>query len=112
MVFNYFPIGCFPGPQAVASQGPFNYSRDELGCLREYNELIKFVNNELENSLVNINVELENINITIVDIHKFILDAIANPRSYGGNILHFSIFKSFLITGYPSRPSLYTLALA
>ncbi|KAF8389967.1 hypothetical protein HHK36_024487 [Tetracentron sinense] len=82
MVFNILAIGCTPSRLVRGSQGPFN-STDSLGCLQEYNDVVDFANLELEKSLCNIAKQFKDVSIVVVDLYKFMLDAVANPTSNG-----------------------------
>ncbi|XP_077241718.1 GDSL esterase/lipase ENOD8-like [Tasmannia lanceolata] len=82
MVFTVPAIGCLPTLLARASVGPFN-STDELGCLKEYNDVVQFSNLELQKALANLTHQIDGINIMVADVYGFMLEAIVNPSAYG-----------------------------
>ncbi|KAG9445020.1 hypothetical protein H6P81_016360 [Aristolochia fimbriata] len=83
MVFNIPAIGCTPLLLTLASPGPYN-STDAMGCLKDYNELVRFFNHELEKVLSYLNLQLKESKIMVADIYGFMLEAIAHPSKYGG----------------------------
>ncbi|XP_077234213.1 GDSL esterase/lipase At4g01130-like [Tasmannia lanceolata] len=82
MVFTVPALGCFPTLLARISSGPFS-SKDGLGCLKEYNDVVQHTNLELEKALANLTRHYQDMNIMVADIYSFMLEAIANPSNYG-----------------------------
>ncbi|XP_058109005.1 GDSL esterase/lipase At1g09390-like [Magnolia sinica] len=82
IVFNIPAIGCTPMVLTLGSSGPFN-STDGLGCLKDYNQVARYSNNELEKALAILTHQIEHINIMVADIYGFMLKTIANPARYG-----------------------------
>lgn len=84
MVFSIMPLGCTPLALTVDSQG----SRNELGCLKDTNDVVNFANQELEKSLQSVTSQYKSISIQIADLYSFALGAIANPEQYGNTTFH------------------------
>ncbi|KAK4490228.1 hypothetical protein RD792_000888 [Penstemon davidsonii] len=63
------PIGCYPFILTeLSSSFPADY--DSLGCLKKVNDLIVYKNNDLQNSIANLQIEFPNITIFYADFYS------------------------------------------
>ncbi|KAK4490226.1 hypothetical protein RD792_000885 [Penstemon davidsonii] len=63
------PIGCYPFILTeLSSRFPADY--DSLGCLQKVNDLIVYKNNDLQNSIANLQIEFPNITIFYADFYS------------------------------------------
>ncbi|XP_051150017.1 acetylajmalan esterase-like [Andrographis paniculata] len=89
IVPGIFPLGCFPFALSSVDRDHaniFDKIRDELGCLKNLNNIIASRNNDLQRELSILRLEYPNVNLLYSNLYDPFLSLLRNAPALGFNI--------------------------
>ncbi|XP_062228106.1 GDSL esterase/lipase At5g45910-like isoform X1 [Phragmites australis] len=82
VVPGVLPIGCFPIYLTIygtSNSGDY----DSLGCLKKFNDLSTYHNNQLQTKVASLQAKYSSARIMYADFYSGVYDMVKNPQSYG-----------------------------